>query len=124
MMFCVCVVYIYIMKIGMMSFIMSMCIALPVTLIPQQLLYKTKILTKVQSEKAALWTGQFCARWLLRIIPFCKVQLIPHRDYDPEPAIWVCNHQSMLDVFILLACDLELRGPKKRPIKIVYVSTT
>jgi 1-acyl-sn-glycerol-3-phosphate acyltransferase len=99
-----------------------MCIALPATLIPQQLLYKAKIINKVQSEKAALWTGQFCARWLVRLIPFVNIDIIPHHDSDPEPSIWVCNHISMLDVFMLLATDLRLRGGKKRPIKIVYVS--
>lgn len=39
---------------------------------------------------------------------------------EPEPTIWVCNHTSMLDVFILLASDHKLRGKNRRPIKIVY----
>jgi 1-acyl-sn-glycerol-3-phosphate acyltransferase len=104
----------------MISFILSMCIALPLTLIPQRLLLDP-FRTKVQSEQAALATGQFCARWLLRIIPFCKIHVTSEQDIDPEPSIWVCNHQSMLDVFILLAVDRDMRGPNKRPIKIVYV---
>jgi len=37
-----------------------------------------------------------------------------------EPAIWVCNHVSALDVFILMAADKRLRKDGKRPIKIVY----
>lgn len=69
----------------------------------------------------SLATGQFCARWLLRFIPFCKLETTPYLDPNPQPAIWVCNHASSLDVFILLAADLRLRGTRKRPIKIVYV---
>lgn len=106
----------------MLTFIFGMCVALPVTLIPQQLLYKAKVISKVQSERAALLTGEFCARWLLRAVRFCNVQVIPYHDENPEPAIWVCNHQSMLDVFVLLGSDYQLRGKKRRPIKIVYVS--
>jgi 1-acyl-sn-glycerol-3-phosphate acyltransferase len=79
-------------------------------------------LNKTQSEKAALWTGQFCALWLLRVIPFVRLETVPHHEASPEPSIWVCNHTSMLDVFMLLAADKKLRGKKKRPIKIVYVS--
>ena len=78
-------------------------------------------MTRIQSEQMALSTGQWCARWLLRIIPFCRITCYPHVDPDPEAAIWVCNHTSMLDVFILLAVDRRLRGKTKRPIKIVYV---
>ena len=108
-------------KVGMMTFILAMCIALPVTLIPQRLLLRTNVVTRIQSEQMALSTGQWCARWLLRIIPFCRITCYPHVDPDPEAAIWVCNHTSMLDVFILLAVDRRLRGKTKRPIKIVYV---
>ena len=108
-------------KVGMMTFILAMCIALPVTLIPQRLLLTTKVVTRIQSEQMALSTGQWCARWLLRIIPFCRITCYPNVDADPKAAIWVCNHTSMLDVFILLAVDRRLRGKTKRPIKIVYV---
>jgi 1-acyl-sn-glycerol-3-phosphate acyltransferase len=57
------------------------------------------------------------------LIPFCKVTAYPYHDPNPEPSIWVCNHTSALDIFILLAADLKLRGKNKRPLKIVYVST-
>ena len=99
-----------------------MCIALPATLLPQQLLYRFGLISKIQEEKLALFTGQFCARWLFRLIPFCKVECNPYHDDNPQPAIWVCNHSSALDIFLLLANDLKLRGKKKRPIKIVYAS--
>lgn len=108
-------------QVGMMAYIVAMCIALPLTLLPQHLLYRMKWISRVQQEKWALRTGQFCARWLLRLIPFCTVQCIPHHDDNPEPSIWVCNHISSLDVFLLLATDYQLRGPRKRPIKVVYV---
>jgi len=68
----------------------------------------------------ALRAGQFCARWLLRLIPFCTVKTIPYHDPNPEPSIWVCNHVSALDIFMLLGKDLKLRGRNKRPMKIVY----
>jgi len=70
----------------------------------------------------ALTSGQFCARWLLRLIPFCKIETFasPEKEVDPQPCVWVCNHTSALDIFILLAKDFELREKKKRPIKIVY----
>jgi hypothetical protein len=96
----------------------------------------------------ALGSGQFCSRWLLRLIPFCRIEAItgtaaaaattttsdpnqrrrrwrrrrrPPLPYpNPEPAVWVCNHMSMLDVFVLLGVDRKLRGRNRRPIKIVY----
>lgn len=107
-------------KIGMISFIASMCIALPVTLFPLWALYKVGLLSKVRKERYALKTGQFCARWLMRLIPFCRVKVTPFRDSSPEPSIWACNHVSGLDIFVLLAHDLQARGKHKRPIKIVY----
>ena len=117
-------------KLGMILYIASMCVALPVTLLPQRLLYKLRLIHKTTKEKWALRTGQWCARRLLTIIPFCKVDTIGYEqednrnsmnnDEEPEPAIWVCNHTSMLDIFILLATDKRLRGKNKRPIKIVY----
>jgi 1-acyl-sn-glycerol-3-phosphate acyltransferase len=107
----------------MMAFIMSMCVALPIVLFPQWVLYQTGAITKVQKDQMALTHGQFTARWLMRLIPFCKVTAYPYHDPNPEPSIWVCNHTSALDIFILLAADLKLRGKNKRPLKIVYVST-
>ena len=111
-------------KVGMMMFILAMCIAFPVTLIPQRLLLSTNVVTRIQSEQMALSTGQWCAGWLLRIIPFCRITCYPHVDADPEAAIWVCNHTSMLDVFILLSVDRRFRGRTKRHIKIIYVITS
>lgn len=111
-------------KIGMMMYITSMCVALPIALFPPFLLHKMRLISKVRQEQLSLRAGQFCARWLLRLIPFCCIKTIPHKDDDPEPSIWVCNHASMLDVFMLLAADKTLRGKRKRPLKIVYVSGT
>ena len=105
----------------MLTYILSMCIALPVTLAPPALLHKAKIIEKTQREHLSARTGQFCARWLLRIIPFAKVTVTTSDD-NPEhdPSIWVCNHTSMLDIFFLMATSKELRGKKARPIKIIY----
>jgi 1-acyl-sn-glycerol-3-phosphate acyltransferase len=123
-------------QFGMITFILGMCIALPATLLPQQLLFRCGLISKMRQEQWALATGQFCARWLFRFIPFCKVECTTEAtgrgrgsgsgsgsDDLPQPTVWVCNHSSMLDVFILLAHDLKLRGKKKRPIKIIYVRT-
>jgi hypothetical protein len=51
-------------RAGMMTFIVSMCVALPVTLFPQYVAYKLGLLNKTRKERLALSTGQFCARWL------------------------------------------------------------
>ena len=107
-------------KAGMIAFILGMCITLPLTLIPQWISYKLGFMTRIQKERNAVLTGQFCARWMLRLFPFMNLQTFPYHDPDPLASIWVCNHCSMLDVFILLAADKRLRGPMRRPIKIVY----
>jgi 1-acyl-sn-glycerol-3-phosphate acyltransferase len=115
-------------KAGMIAFIASMCVALPVTLFPAAMLHKARLISKTRKEKLSLRIGQFCSRWLMRIIPFAKVQVLREGDdekiqgdeQEDEPSVWVCNHTSMLDIFILLATDKKLRGKRKRPIKIVY----
>lgn len=107
-------------KAGMMAFIASMCLVLPVALLPLRLLEKMGRISRVQREQLSLTTGQFCARWLLRLIPFCKITTTPYHDPAPQPSIWVCNHSSALDIFVLLAADRKLRGKNKRPMKIVY----
>eukprot|EP00536_Pseudo-nitzschia_multiseries_P009913 jgi/Psemu1/202002/e_gw1.289.47.1 len=109
-------------KIGLVAFIFSMCLALPVALLPPHLLYRFNVISRVKQQNMALSAGQFCARWLLRLIPFCKVSChsSPDDEKDPQPCVWVCNHTSALDIFVLLAKDHELRGKRKRPIKIVY----
>lgn len=115
----------YLTKMAMVIYIVSICLALPIVLLPPTLLEKTRVINRIQRERQSLRMGQFAAQWLLRLIPFCKVNIITppnwHEDRDPEePSIWVCNHTSMLDVFILLAMDKKLRGNKRRPIKVVY----
>lgn len=109
-------------KAGMITFIASMCAALPLTLFPIAVLHKARIINTTKKEHISLRVGQFCSRWLIRIIPFADIKVINDGNYDnhPEPSIWVCNHTSMLDIFFLLATDKKLRGKKKRPIKIVY----
>lgn len=39
---------------------------------------------------------------------------------DQKPSIVVSNHVSMLDTFVFLASDEELRGKNRRPIKTLY----
>ncbi len=108
-------------KAGMVAFVASMCVALPVTLFPPWLLHKARIISTSRKEKASLRIGQFCSRWLMRVIPFAKIKVLSEQESgEPEPSIWVCNHTSMLDIFFLLATDKKLRGRKKRPIKIIY----
>jgi Acyltransferase len=123
-------------RLGLQLYVLGMCLALPATLLPQRLLRKARIVSQRRSQIMALSTGQFCSRWLLRLIPFCSIHIDPlprdnkmkkqrgrsgaDTNSDPEPAIWVCNHMSMLDVFVLLGVDRQLRGNRKRPIKIVY----
>jgi len=106
----------------MVAFIMSMCVALPVTLIPVWILYRLKIINQVQKEMISLRVGQFCSRWLMRLFPFARKKVIvePETWADPQPAIWVCNHISMLDLFFVLALDKKMRGKHRRPIKCLY----
>jgi len=116
-------------KVGMISYIVSLCISLPLILIPPEMMRRARIISTTKREILSLRACQFCCRWLLRLIPFAKIQVTPPEDCsddlksmneDPEPSIWVCNHTSMLDVFFLLAADKKMRGQNKRPIKIVY----
>jgi 1-acyl-sn-glycerol-3-phosphate acyltransferase len=107
-------------KAGMIAFIAGMCIALPLTLVPQKVLYRLGLIDRKRKERWALDTGEFCSRNLLRLIPFCSVETIGVHNPNPQPSVWVCNHTSMLDVFLLMAVDRRLRGRNKRPMKIVY----
>jgi len=110
-------------KVGVLSFVASMCVALPVTLFPIGVLYKTSIISKNTKEHYSLRIGQFCSRWLMRLIPFANIRVVradEEEEKEPVPTIWVCNHTSMLDIFLLLAVDKRLRGRNKRPIKIIY----
>ena len=107
-------------KATMVSYIASMCLALPAALLPIALLHQSKLVTKSQSEHLALTAGQACARSLFAIMPFCDLTISGHKDENPEPTIWVANHVSQIDTFLLLVADLELRGSNKRPIKVIY----
>lgn len=114
-------------KIGMVAYIATVALGFMTSLSIIKLLGYAGV-PEVKRQKWALSTGQFVARWALRIFPFCKLEVIAPPEDDegrsnPEPAIWVCNHTSMLDIFLLLASDRKMRGRKKRPIKVVYVST-
>jgi 1-acyl-sn-glycerol-3-phosphate acyltransferase len=100
-----------------------MCIALPLTLSPIALLHNVGAIDDHTRQKLALDVGQMCARLLLKMMPFYDLQVtsdVDIADENPEPRIWVSNHVSMLDTFVLLASDLQLRGPNKRPIKVIY----
>jgi len=62
-----------------------------------------------------------------RILPFASVDVVVPEETAPEelqePTIWVCNHISMLDIFMLMAQDKKVRGKKARPLKIIYWKT-
>lgn len=107
-------------KATMLTFIASMCLALPVALLPISILHEAKVIDRTQREKLSLDAGEFVSKWLLRILPFARVSVVSDPEDHPKPSIYVCNHTSMLDVFFLLAFDEQLRGKNKRPIKSVY----
>lgn len=119
-------------RTAMLLYIASMCVALPATLLPQKLVGRLIPESKwsvAKRQRLALLTGQYCARQLLKIIPFCRLECQtvcatgtepPVPDKNPSPTIWVCNHTSMLDIFLLLAGDKRLRGKYRRPIQVVY----
>lgn len=108
----------------MVSFIASMCVALPVSLFPVFILYKAKIISRLQKEKLSLKVGQFCSRFLMGVFPFASKRVVVDGNHEqmknPEPSIWVMNHISMLDLFFVLALDKNMRGKNRRPIKILY----
>jgi len=49
-----------------------------------------------------------------------NLEVTPYITDDPKPTIWVSNHVSMLDTFVFLATDEELRGKNRRPVKTIY----
>ncbi|GAX12024.1 hypothetical protein FisN_8Lh122 [Fistulifera solaris] len=103
-------------QIGMCLYIVAMCLALPLTLLPQQILYRLKLINEKQLHNWAVPTAAFCSRWLMKLIPFCKLQ-VQHYGAIPtidEPRIWVCNHTSLLDVFLLLAAHSQLKMNGRR----------
>jgi len=109
-------------KVGMILFLASMMLSLPITLIPISILRRMRLISNTQREKFSLRIGSFCARWLMRLIPFARVTTISPEyksEDDDKPCIWVCNHASMLDVFFMLATNKKLRD-NARPLKIVY----
>jgi len=114
-------------KFGMIAFITSMCVALPASIGAVRLLELLRIIDSHRRERLSLKAASFCARWLMRLIPFAKIDVIaPERENGAaleEPAVWVCNHISMLDIFFMLAKDQELRGRNCRPLKIIYWKT-
>ena len=144
-------------RVAMIAYIAGMCVMLPATLYPQRALHQLRLISRETKESWALRTGCFWSRWMLRLVPFCRLAVVvaaaaavavPGDDgdetkeekevtittettttatttatattNDPVPSIWVCNHTSMLDVFLLMAADKRLRGRTRRPIKIVY----
>jgi hypothetical protein len=113
-----------IVKSLMITYILSMCVALPTTLFPVYLLHKVKVIDRVRKEKWSLKVAQLCSRSLMRVFPFASKRVLVNDDDDqvknPQPSIWVCNHVSMLDLFFVLALDKKMRGKKRRPIKILY----
>lgn len=131
-------------KVTMMAYIASMCVALPLSLLPlavvQQLDWINIPPATIQS--AALNIGEFWAQALFTLMPFCEVTVDTPEDDDPnhqldyalpkldhsteddEPIIWVANHISPIDTFLFLAFDKHLRGRRRnqqRPaIAVVY----
>ena len=107
-------------KYGMIAYIAHMCAFLPLSLLPTYVQTKMGILNKTESEHQALQVGQKCAQTLHRWIPFMNIDVTPNITDNPSPTIWVSNHVSMLDTFVFLASDEELRGKDRRPIKTIY----
>lgn len=112
-------------KVGMVCFVASMCASLPATLLPVELARRVGLIDVRRRETLSLRLGQLCARWSLRLFPFVTVDVVapPPSPDDDVASVWVCNHASALDVFVMLASDRRMRGPARRPIKIVYWKT-
>lgn len=109
-------------KYAMIAYVAHMCVAIPVGLVPTLIKSKLKLAPKAELEHEALQVGQACARALFTMIPFMNLKVIPYANELPTPTIWVSNHVSMLDTFVFLCADSQLRGKNRRPIKVIYVS--
>jgi len=112
-------------KYGMIAYVAHMCAFLPIALFPTFLQARLNLLSKLEKECQALQVGQVTARILMQWIPFINLNIVPvpninEMGEEPKPTIWVCNHVSMLDTFVLLASDRELRGKNRRQIKTIY----
>ena len=109
----------------LLTFLASMCVVLPTVLAPLWMLqHRGDWMERPARETLALTVAQRATRVLWRMFPFCQLHVTSDcvaSCASAEPRIWVCNHTSMLDTFVLLAVDAQLRGPGKRPIKTVYV---
>lgn len=115
-------------KYAMLSYVAHMCVALPMVLLPtyikNEVMTRLGLQTKSASEHEALQVSQKCASTLLKLIPFMNLNVSSAltNDNDPVPTIWVSNHVSMLDTFVFLSSDEQIRGKNRRPIKTIYVS--
>lgn len=113
-------------KASLVMYILSLFVVLPTYLLPLELTRKMGIISTKKREELSLKGSSVICRVLLRTIPFAKMTVISSEGKstkskeEPEPSIWVCNHTSMLDCFLLVAGDKKMRGRKRRPIKIVY----
>ena len=66
-------------KAGLLLFIVGMCMALPVALLPPHLAEKFGFIDRLKREQYALRAGCFCSRWLMRLIPFANISVYPYR---------------------------------------------
>jgi len=109
-------------KLGMFSFlaslILSLSLSLPLLRLAGFILrWKTATL-----QRQSFWYANFTARTCLKLFPFARFETKSYanssNDKHPQPTVWTCNHQSMLDIFFMLAGDKKLRGRNRRPIKV------
>ena len=94
----------------MIAYVAHMCFAIPIFLLPTAIKSTFHLSSKTDIEHEALRVGQACAQTLLKFIPFMNLKIMPYKINNPVPTIWVSNHVSMLDTFVFLASDEELRG--------------
>ena len=111
-------------RLGMLAYLASLIASLMATLPPLKLASKLLRWDSPTLERRSLWTANYLSRTWLRLIPFARFSPIslapPAANTSPTPTVWICNHQSMLDIFFMMAGDKALRGKHRRPIKVVY----
>ena len=74
----------------MVTYILSMCVSLPLALLPVYILYKAKLISRVRKERWSLKVGQFTSRWLMRIFPFASKRVVVDDDDDETFLMRAC----------------------------------
>ncbi|GMH67875.1 hypothetical protein TrLO_g3029 [Triparma laevis f. longispina] len=112
-------------KILTTTFILTISLLLPPSIFLSRLLTRfTSYLTfrkptPQRLQSTSIRTSCFLSRLLLTLIPFCSLKLHNSKLTFNKRKIFICNHQSMLDIFILMSVGGRVFG-RGEGVKIIY----